>query len=193
MKPKLLIDPRVRAAFQAHPPARRWILATLVALAACGVGVGGTGTGEAALQAFGAERVAICTSALASTAGCLGQTTAPGQGTQFFADAGAAGAAGAPTRHLARLEGDDLVLELRCERRRFVGTLGSAPGLGLRWYGELQGDAAGVAPALATVQATTGGSVPLMLQLFDAAGAPMGAPLLLAAVPGATPLPALPC
>lgn len=184
MKPKLLIDQRAR------PAARMWVLVALSVLAACGVGVGGTGTGETALAAFGAERVAICTSPLASAAGCVGTTAAPGAGPRFYADAGAPGA---PSRHLARLNGDELLLELRCERRRFMGTLGAAPGLGLRWYGELQDDAGAGAPLLATVQAAPGGAAPLVLQLFDPAGAPLGAPLTLVPAGGPPPLPTLPC
>lgn len=151
----------------------------MLVLAACGPGVGGTGTGESALHSFGATAANVCTSDFAATLGCTaGATGAPNAASvRYFADGEPA------SRQLARVQGQGIELELRCLDVQFKGTWGTTPTLGSRYYGELLG--AGAASALASliVQAQPTG---LWLLLQDASGNTIIGPLLLVSVAAPT-------
>lgn len=161
------------------------LVAALV-LAACGPGVGGTGTGNEALSAYGATAASACTAPFASALGCStspgGAVGAPGVGTapRVWADTDG------PSRVQLRLEGDSATLELRCAGRRFDGQWGTQPSLGARYYGELVGTGGSPAPVFAslTVQAEQGNLV-VVLQAID--GSTVAGPLTLRPAAGATP------
>lgn len=150
-------------------------------LAACGPGVGGSGTGgsEGALPAFGASPASVCNAGIAPLLPC----------------AGVAGAAVLPIpvsfvdtidgrRVQATLQGNDIVLDVPCSGLRFRGTWGQVPGQAPRFYGFT--DDAGTAPA--ELQAELAGSA-LALTLRDARGAVLLGPVL---VQRGTPPPGAP-
>lgn len=186
----------VRPAQQRRPPQQRiaGMLAAcgLALLAACGPGVGGTGTGTTAAQAlaaFGASAQPLCAGALAQPLQC--PASADGAGApaaapqpRLFADAAAA------PRALARFADDGVELELACQRLRFTGSWGAVAGQPARFYGQVQ-PAGGGELRLATLEAAAAGSG-IRVTLTDAAGTLLAAPLLLQPVPTPAPVAACP-
>ena len=163
-------------------------MAALLLLAGCGPGVGGTGTGGAALSAFGASAASVCSSAVAFELGCAQAPAPSGPGTSSgvlpiqFVDA-----AGQVTLDV---DGNDARLASSCLGLHFNGEFGrSAAGEG--FFGTLQVDATGV-DALATlsVLAARGGGG-LTVELRDVDGQLVAGPLLLrrAPVPQSAPNP----
>lgn len=138
----------------------------------CGPGVGGSGTGPGVdpVIAQGALPSNLCGSELAPSLQCGASTATPAAGTAAvaFADATLAGATRPPA--LARFEGNRVDYELPCQKQRFSGQWGQAPGQSARFFGFLQ---QGDNPVLAslTVQAVAD---KLVVQLRDAQGQPLG-------------------
>lgn len=173
----------------AHPTLAARLAASLAflcaaVLAACGPGVGGTGGGETGLDAFGAQAANVCSADFAAAIACTPSPagTPAAAATRHFADGEPA------SRHLATIEGQGIVLEMRCSAQRFSGTWGSAPLLGLRYYGQVQGAGDLVRSASLIVQADGAG---LWLLLQDADGRTLAGPLRLA--PVAAPTTPAPC
>ena len=134
---------------------------------ACGPGVGGTGTGDSVLAAFGANAAPVCASTLATRLACpdappVGSNMAtPPTALVYFADG--LGAA----QVLARIEDNRIDLDAPCLRIRFSGEWGTVPGQAERFYGSLT-TAAAERPVLATLSVQTAGNgVVVMLQDED--------------------------
>jgi len=119
----------------------RWSLAVLLAhaglLAACGPGVGGTGTGLSvaadALQAFGAQAISACAPGASSSPACTAAsglepaTVQPPTVLWLDTDPGA--------RVRLDVQGDGVTLEKRCTQERFIGQWATSPNQGARYYG----------------------------------------------------------
>ena len=165
------------------------VLLALALLAGCGPGVGGTGTGESGLAAYGASAAPVCTSDFADLLACpSGPAAQPVTAIVYAADVAEGGTA---SRHLARFEGASVELELRCERLRFSGTWGTAPGLGTRYYGELRDDAPGAPARAASLVVERDAGEGLRLILLGDDGSIRAGPLVLTRV--AAPTPPAPC
>ena len=151
-------------------------------LAACGPGVGGTGTGEGqiALASFGATSQALCSGELAPVLACLtgASLATPAQGTAplHFADT----LDGRQVR--VRIEGNEIEFQASCVRVHFRGTWGAQAGQAARFFGSVAPD---TAPSPATLQAQTSGTG-LQLTLRDAQGGLLLGPLLVMPAPAPT-------
>lgn len=161
------------------------LLAALV-LAACGPGVGGTGTGEEPVGAQGARTANVCDSELGVLLGC--RPSAPAgplapeaqdQSPLWYVDLVSGRAA------VARFAAQTVQFELRCPALRFEGRWGQSPELGGRYFGTLPSEPA--AP-LASLRLQLDGTA-LLAQLFDRGGQPIGPPLRLVRVPAPPPPP----
>jgi hypothetical protein len=187
-----------RDAAQPRPAARRWpaalcLLGLLLWLAACGPGVGGTGTGPRSedLPAFGAQPAALCTAAFADRLQCPASPgagpTAPLDGTAraAFVDA----QTGGQTR--AEFLANEIELEARCQQLRFSGTWGVAADGQPRFYGSASVEGAAM-PALAqlAVTAATAPATGLVLLLQAADGSVIAGPLVVQPAPDPLPAPA---
>jgi hypothetical protein len=157
------------------------LLGLAAALAACGPGVGGTGTGEG-IAHFGASAESLCTADFADRLACAPATSGPVTGGTAAVDLADA----VPqARVAARFEGDALHLDAPCQSLAFSGQWGRSAALGTRFFGTaLVGGAA--QPATLTVLAGDSGFV---LALFDADDRPLFGPSTLqrvdaAATPG---------
>jgi len=175
---------RRRAAMDQRAGRAAWVAAALLGLlgllAACGPGLGGTGTGASsdALTSFGAEAVSVCQSDFADLLPCAGAGASPApQGTpRRFAEAEPA------SRTLLELDAQDALLQLRCQRLQFSGTWGQVAGQSPRYYGRLH-DGMVDAPAMLFVARSATG---LTVRLADAQAQPLTAELPLRPVSGAT-------
>jgi hypothetical protein len=145
--------------------------AVLSLLAACGPGLGGTGTGPSVdpLTAFNASAVPVCNSELAPALQCPAPTT----GVPVLSGTAVVGyAAGAGnTRVLARFDGDRVDVQWPCQGQRFIGQWAQVPGQPARFFGLLE--QTGQAALLVSLTVQRQGDA-LQLQLFDAAGATLG-------------------
>ena len=150
-------------------PAWTLLLAQVLLLAACGPGVGGTGTGLTAaadgLQAFGARAASACVPGAASSPACAAASglgvTAPQSGVVVWLDA----APGA--RFRLEVQGDAVTLDRRCTQERFQGQWGTSPALGGRYFGVFGAQGLpGVAASL-TVRAADAGALVLELRGLD--------------------------
>lgn len=107
---------------------------TLVAalwLGGCGVGVGGTGTGED-LEPFGATAASVCGATIAPALACPATGSVPaatGTAPRLFVDAESGG------RVIARLDGNRIELEARCLGPLFIGTWGVGLDSAARYFG----------------------------------------------------------
>ena len=124
-------------------------------ISGCGPGVGGTGTGATAFEAFGAASASVCSGALAAALNCPpASPSAPSAGTQntYFADA-----AGKVT---LEVQDNRAVLVAACERLRFSGAFGIAGTGGAQgFFGIVHDDASGAdSLAALTVVAVPGTS-----------------------------------
>jgi hypothetical protein len=149
------------------------LLLAAVLVAACGAGVGGTGTGNVyPPQVFGATAAPLCGSALSSTVDCGagGQPSPTGAALTLWASDDA--------RVRVRVEGDSLELEARCDDFDFVGDWGVL-GNSARFWGTLT-RASGVAPGTAVASVTGDGR--LVVELRDTAGSLVFGPVSLARV-----------
>lgn len=173
-----------------HTPPRSRALTTLAAcglwltgalLAACGPGVGGTGTGSStdSLSQYGAAPSNVCLTADFSPLLACGSAAAPGGTSAVFASDGT------PTsRHLARFEGSRLTLELRCLNRTFEGEWASAGQLGSRYFGSVTHAGTGAKVTASVIVAAQGTTLVMLVQDFN--GQRIGEPLLLQRVTAAT-------
>jgi hypothetical protein len=168
-----------------HRRPHRWALtmvafSALLLLAACGPGVGGTGTGqEHGAVDFGALATPVCTSNLADSLNCPpevnGMRPPVGSLPLLLADATP------PRRATGRIDGSRLELSLYCEGWSFYGEWGVAmrepDG---RFYGTGRGPGGRVQPAVLVLQKRDGGGFQALLQ--DANGQALVPPVQLQAV-----------
>ncbi len=148
---------------------RAWLL-LLWALAGCGPGVGGTGTGEqsSALNFFGAKPASVCSASFAEKLKCpsrlvIGPTQVElpeGSETIVWVDDAANG------RVTARINVSNIDFEALCEGVRFTGTWGKRQGEGAgRFYGYYTTrDLSFAAPGTLSAQAANGASLAYVLQ-----------------------------
>jgi hypothetical protein len=155
------------ASWQAGP-----LLALVALLAACGPGVGGSGTGEdqTALPPFGAANAALCGSELAPLLLCPSGASAPGAagGTEPVAFSGRLGGQDVALQ----LQGNRAELRVGCTLLRFGGQWGQLAGQPERFYGYTDPDGQ---PAVATLEARLAGSE-IELTLRDANGSVLFGP-----------------
>jgi hypothetical protein len=161
-------------------------LGAALACAACGPGVGGTGTGGA-FVAFGAGATSVCNGAIGAELSCLSQAPAASgaaaSGTLPVQFVDAAG------RITLDLNGDTATLQAACERLRFTGEFGIGAGGVQGFFGSYEVDANGV-DLLAALSAAPGEGM-LTISLRDIGGNVLVQPVLLqrAAVPLPAPNP----
>lgn len=160
--------------------------------AACGPGVGGTGTTEPVdLSAFAASAASVCAATFAGQLSCT-----PGQNSVTSADGQPVGTQ--PVRFVDRQLGANLLvvfadngvqLTARCRQIDFSGTWGTLKGSDPRYYGtQLVAGQLSRSLATLTVQPSTGGALSAVLR--DADGQIMLGPLDL--VPAPVPMPEAP-
>lgn len=160
------------------------LAALLLLVAACGAGVGGTGTGETAFEAYGASPASVCSTDIAANLRCpSGPSANLGTAALYQAESTPA------SKVLATLLGDEIEIELRCSGQRFAGRFGVSR-LGMRYYGELRGSAAGAGSELASVIAERNAEG-LTFTVLRLDGSVASGPLVLKAVPA--PTTAAPC
>ncbi len=149
-------------------------LALLAWLAACGPGVGGTGTGvePAALASFGAKSAPLCAASFASALQCppAGGAVSPvseGTAKVVFVDTATGG------QISVVFEANRLDLEARCQGLQFAGNWGIDAAGTLRFYGSVRSGASPVdPPAYLSVQLQTGdgaGELSIVLQNLQGA------------------------
>ena len=169
---------------------RHLIVASIAAMLffeGCGPGVGGTGTGDAALTAFGATAASVCSGALATELAC---SPAP-------AASAAVGAAGSlPVQFVDAagqvtldIDGNLATLRASCLRLRFGGEFGLSAGTAEAFFGSYEVDASGidVLAALSAVPVAGGGALTITLHGVD--GQVLIGPLLLRRSPVPLPTP----
>lgn len=142
-------------------------------LAACGPGVGGTGTGlTPSLARFGAEPEPLCASDIAALLACSG---GPDSAVQSLAD-------DEPARRVAgRVDGQRIELQFACEGWRFEGQWGRAAApLGARFYGSATTAAGHAQPAMLSARVD---GTRLVVQLTDELDQPLAPPLSLRGLP----------
>ena len=170
---------------------RVWVIgAAIVAMlsfAGCGPGVGGTGTGGAALTAFGASAGPVCTSALAGELACAQAPSASGAGGSFgtlpvqFVDA-----AGQVT---LEIDGNLAMLEASCLRLRFDGEFARSSAGAEGFFGSYEVDADGV-DVLAVLSAVPlAGAGALTIELRDVNGHGIIGPVVLRRATAPLPAP----
>lgn len=156
-------------------------------LAACGPGIGGTGTGsdmEPTGNAAAPHPLALCDSELAPLLRCTSGATAAGSLLLWWAD-------GSTTRDaLLRLEGNAVDFEAVCSEWLFSGIWASVGGQPARFHGTVRSATGGVAPQAGTLTAQRQDAA-LVVQLFDASGRSLAGPFVLQGV--ASPPPAGSC
>ncbi len=161
--------------------ARQLLGLVALLLAACGPGVGGTGTGaEPPPGAFGAQASDLCASGLAGALACAAGTAGLAQGTaavDFFSGTAR-----------ARIQGNHIELMLPCQLLVFSGDWGTVGGAGPRFYGLVASPAVN-GPAQLEVLAE---GDQLRLRLFDPQGQLLLSPLLLQRQPAGAAPPAVP-
>jgi hypothetical protein len=162
-------------------------LAALLAVAACGPGLGGTGTGatQEAVAAFGAREVPVCEAEFADLLGCarpaVGAAPLPAAQARFFAEATPA------SRTLLELDGQQAELKLRCAALVFIGAFAQVGGAAPRYYGNTIEGGNRVRLATLVVQRSgSGAGSGLTVTLTDSLGATLFGPQALQPVGGAT-------
>ena len=144
-------------------------------LAACGPGLGGTGTGdsEPLLQFFNATATSVCGAPFSTSLSCAGADAAPGSMPQPAAQGTAV------TRFVDQpnaanitvtIEANSIVLDARCLGIHFAGDWGITAASDARFFGNYARDSAAVrTPGSLSVQATSKADQ-LSLTLRDADG-----------------------
>lgn len=170
------------------------LLPLLMALTACGPGVGGTGTGESplpGLAAFGATSQPVCGAGFAAALNCpVGTTANPtpaadGTASVRFIDAGQGASL------VVEISGNAVRLDALCQGLHFSGDWGSTASSGSRFYGSylLDGSLQRVNASFA-VQAVPGSTTgELTATLRDADGRLVLGPLTLRPAPLPLPSP----
>jgi len=152
----------------------------------CGPGVGGTGTGDAAFNAFSVSAAPVCNGAIAAELACVSSPAGPvGTGTLPVQFVDAAGQVTLDVNgNLARLGAS-------CLRLRFSGEFGMGTGGAQGFYGSyaIDGKGVDVLAALSAVPLAGGGA--LTIELRDSDGRVAVGPVLLrrATVPLPAPNP----
>ena len=160
------------------------VCALLLALAGCGPGVGGSGTGPD-LVTFGATAAPVCGAPFALALRCDSGVSAPdapgGTAATQFVDQSSG------SQVVATLRGSDIELDLRCPQLYFYGRWGTtASGVQRYFGGYTPGNGLSLVPAqLAVAQHGPGGG--FVVQLLDASGAALTAPVRLQPAAGAVP------
>lgn len=153
----------------------------MLALAACGPGVGGTGTGDtpSALTAFGAAPASVCSGDLGPLLSCpsggAAAAPAPGAGPLHLADT----IDGRQVR--VTVTGNTIELQAPCARLQFRGEWGVVAGQAGRFFGYTDAGAAAL-PASLQVQVVSGG---LQFTLRSAGGDTLLGPVLMTVVASA--------
>lgn len=166
-----------------HRRSRQALLSLAVLLAACGPGVGGSGSGNEAeaLLAFGASAQPLCSSELAGVLGCT-LTTLPGGGPT------PAPSLAGPVVLADRADGrqvqavvieERVLLEAPCARLVFSGLWAKNANSSARFYGVLA--SGGGIGSFATLEARSDGGA-VVLTLRDAAEVVLLGPLRVAPV-----------
>lgn len=161
------------------------LIAALVhVLAACGPGVGGTGTGfgdepgNAGLLWAGARAASVCDGPLATALQCAvtggGPAPAPTGPAVFVGDCAS-----------ATIDGDRIVLEVVCGGWLFAGRWGIGIDEVGRYYGLIGQDPLAPPTEPGTVEVTVEGTR-LVMWLRDAQGALLAGPLPVSAAQGAS-------
>jgi hypothetical protein len=145
------------------------LLAQACLLAACGPGVGGTGTGLSSaldgLQAFGAQPISACASGASSSPACAASAVLGSPAVQPSTVVWLDTAPGA--RFRLEVQGDAVMLDKRCTKERFQGQWASNQTLGARYYGVFGAEGvAGVAASL-SVRAADPSALVLELRGLD--------------------------
>lgn len=159
-------------------------LAAAALLAACGPGVGGTGTGDTPGPStalgpgdFGAAAAPVCASALADALACT--STGVPAGPDAAGTAAVRWDSVAPDAPLtARFEGNALQLDGACSGLAFRGSWGVDGAGDGRYYGSFSRDAAGGTQA-GIVQVGIQPDASLQLRVLDEAGQVLAGPLRL--------------
>lgn len=165
-------------------------LTLLLALAGCGPGVGGSGTGPD-LATFGATAAPVCGAPFAPALRCTNSVVTPeplpGGTPQQFVDTVNG------TQVVATVRGNDIELDLRCPRLYFFGTWGTTSAGVARYFGgySLASGLPLTAAQLAVANDTANAG--LVVQLLDASGAALTAPLRLRPASGTAPAVAQAC
>lgn len=162
-----------------------FVLAVLLGLvlAACGPGVGGTGTGQEPASGpvdFGAQPAPVCGSALSASLGCIA-VSAPGQAGAEAPTATRWDSVAPGTPAEARIDAQALHLSLRCAGLDFRGTWGVDDQGAGRYFGDVV-QAASSAQQRAQVQVVAAATDRLTLTLLDGAGQILAGPLTMAPV-----------
>lgn len=169
--------------FLARPLAA--LLALLCALAGCGPGIGGTGTGsdmEGPTGTAALTPAAVCDSELAPLLNCAAGATAAGSALRWWAD-------GSPVRDAQlRIEGNGAEFEAACTGWRFSGSWAVQGDQPARFHGTLQ--RAGLAAQTGSLVVQRADAA-LTARLFDAEGRALTGLFLLQ--PVASGLPAGSC
>ena len=158
-----------------------WLLPLLFAVAACGPGVGGTGTGEGyALEFFGAKRASVCTASFAGTLKCpstivIGPApvddSAGSELVVWVDDAAAA-------QVVVRIDDSDAELSAVCGGVRFAGTWGETDEGSRRFFGHYTAPGTEIAlPGTLTVESVE--SDALSYTVTDAEGGTVFGPVAL--------------
>lgn len=170
------------------------LLPLMMALTACGPGVGGTGTGESplpGLAAFGATSQPVCGAGFAAALNCPAGTianptpSADGTASVRFIDAGQG------ARLVVEISGNAVRLDALCQGLHFSGDWGTTASGGSRFYGSylVDGSLQRVNASLA-VQAVPGSTTgELTATLQDAEGRLVLGPLTLRPAPLPLPSP----
>ena len=154
-----------------------------LALAGCGPGIGGTGTGAAIEPPADVALKPVCESSFADLLRCTGLpgSTASALGTNLSLLADSASARNA----LLRLEGNAADLEVFCAGLQFGGSWGQLPGQAPRFHGVARSVLSGDAQYASMVVTRAGAG--LVVQLFDVNGQALSAALTLQVVATAPP------
>ncbi len=149
----------------------QWSLGLLLAwvLAACGPGVGGSGTGadEDPLKSFGATAVSACGSPLApQLAACI-----QGQTVRYADNA-------VEPRVTAEILDGRIALQAHCADLKFSGEWAAIGDQPPRFYGTVT-NAAGTGAVLATLIASAAGPASLRIEVRDQLDQPLLGPLTL--------------
>lgn len=153
-------------------------------LAACGPGVGGTGTGAEPAPGLAAVQASdLCTSGLAAALACpAGAASAPGLPT------GTAAVDFLNSTTRAQIQGQHIELTLPCQSLNFSGNWGTVGGEAPRFHGTVTSPAANGAAQLEVLAEGD----QLRLRLFNPQGQLLLGPLLLQRLAVGAPPPAAP-
>jgi len=162
-----------------------WMLGALL-FAGCGPGVGGTGTGDAAFEAFGVSAAPVCGGTVAAQLACPSTPAGPvAVGTLPVQFVDAAG------QVVLQVNGNLATLDASCLRLHFSGEFGSGTAGVQGFFGSYEVDGNGI-DVLAAMSAVPVGGGGLTVVLRNVAGYVAVGPVLLHRATGPLPAPG-PC